>query len=74
MNSRNHLTQYILQSLGPIMYTKTCLYTMTPDRHFVVDDCSKYGWNNVIVCCGAGHAFKCVLLYIIHCCNCNHAL
>jgi len=40
------------------MYTKTCLYTMTPDRHFVVDDCSKYGWNNVIVCCGAGHAFK----------------
>ncbi|VDI42237.1 Hypothetical predicted protein [Mytilus galloprovincialis] len=53
-----HLERTIPRSLGPIMYTKTCLYTMTPDRHFVVDDCSKNGWDNVIVCCGAGHAFK----------------
>jgi len=31
---------------------------MTPDRHFIVDDCSDHGWDNVIVCCGAGHGFK----------------
>ncbi|KAK6185373.1 hypothetical protein SNE40_007623 [Patella caerulea] len=53
----------LMQSLapkfvGPIMYTKTCLYTMTPDRHFVIDKCDKEGWSDVIFCCGAGHAFK----------------
>ncbi|KAL5022048.1 hypothetical protein ScPMuIL_001203 [Solemya velum] len=44
--------------LGPIIQTKTCLYTMTPDRHFVIDTCRKYGWDDVIFCCGAGHAYK----------------
>lgn len=52
------LQKTIPRSLGPLMYTKTCLYTMPPDRHFIVDDCAMYGWNNVIVCCGAGHAYK----------------
>ncbi|XP_048254853.1 monomeric sarcosine oxidase-like isoform X2 [Haliotis rufescens] len=44
--------------LGPILQTKTCLYAMTPDRHFVVDTCAYKGWSDVIVCCGAGHAYK----------------
>ncbi|XP_046563083.1 monomeric sarcosine oxidase-like [Haliotis rubra] len=44
--------------LGPILQTKTCLYTMTPDRNFVVDTCAYKGWSDVIVCCGAGHAYK----------------
>ncbi|XP_046361732.2 monomeric sarcosine oxidase-like [Haliotis rufescens] len=43
---------------GPILSTKTCLYTMPPDRHFVVDTCAYKGWSDVIVCCGAGHAYK----------------
>eukprot|EP00058_Branchiostoma_floridae_P008581 XP_002594069.1 hypothetical protein BRAFLDRAFT_68491 [Branchiostoma floridae] len=46
------------QSLGPIMYSKTCLYTMTMDRHFVIDTLASKGWSDVIVCCGAGHAYK----------------
>ncbi|ESO99005.1 hypothetical protein LOTGIDRAFT_142355, partial [Lottia gigantea] len=36
----------------------TCLYTMTPDRHFVVDKCEKAGYPDIIICNGAGHAFK----------------
>lgn len=44
--------------LGPEMLTKTCLYTMTPDRHFTIGTCKKTGFDDVVVCCGAGHAFK----------------
>ena len=42
--------------LGPEIYTKTCLYTLTPDRDFVLD--SLPGHPNVFVAVGAGHAFK----------------
>jgi sarcosine oxidase len=46
------------QATGPIRETKTCLYTMTNDRHFVVDSLQSRGYPNVLVCQGAGHAFK----------------
>ncbi|XP_033641386.1 monomeric sarcosine oxidase-like isoform X2 [Asterias rubens] len=52
------LQKHIPKSLGPIIQTKTCLYTMTPDRHFVIDTCHRTGFPEVLVCCGAGHAFK----------------
>lgn len=35
---------------------KTCLYTMPPDREFVLDRLP--GHDEVLVCVGAGHAFK----------------
>jgi sarcosine oxidase len=35
---------------------KTCLYTMPPDRDFVLDRLP--GRDEVLVCVGAGHAFK----------------
>ncbi|RUS84466.1 hypothetical protein EGW08_007762 [Elysia chlorotica] len=44
--------------VGPVMETKTCLYTMPPDRNFLIDTASKAGFPDVIVCCGAGHAYK----------------
>ncbi|PVD25418.1 hypothetical protein C0Q70_13074 [Pomacea canaliculata] len=31
---------------------------MTPDRDFLVDTCSQFGFPEVIVCCGAGHAYN----------------
>ncbi|GFR80080.1 sarcosine oxidase [Elysia marginata] len=31
---------------------------MTPDRNFLVDTASNAGFPDVIVCCGAGHAYK----------------
>ena len=50
------LARYIPGALGPIIYTKTCLYTLTPDRDFVID--TMPGYDNVVVAIGAGHAFK----------------
>ena len=50
------LKKYIPAAHGPILYTKTCLYTLTPDRDFVID--SVPGYENVFVALGAAHAFK----------------
>jgi sarcosine oxidase len=41
---------------GGIHLAKTCLYTLTPDRDFVVDRVP--GCENVFTAIGAGHAFK----------------
>ena len=43
-------------SVGPPIYTKTCLYTLTPDRDFVVDRLPDQ--PGVVVALGAGHGFK----------------
>nr|XP_006819316.1 PREDICTED: peroxisomal sarcosine oxidase-like [Saccoglossus kowalevskii] len=50
--------KYIPKALGPKLYTKTCLYAMPPDRNFVIDTLTAKGFPQVIVCNGAGHAFK----------------
>lgn len=42
-------------ALGPVLYTKTCLYTLTPDRDFVIDRVPGMG---AVCAIGAGHAFK----------------
>jgi len=52
----NYLKTYIPGSLGPLLYTKSCLYTCTPDEHFVLDTLPKYPQVSVFV--GAGHAYK----------------
>jgi sarcosine oxidase len=41
---------------GPLHLVKTCLYTLTPDRDFVIDTLPEH--PNVCVAIGAGHAFK----------------
>jgi sarcosine oxidase len=43
-------------ALGRERRVKTCLYTMPPDREFIVDRVP--GQDRVHVCVGAGHAFK----------------
>jgi sarcosine oxidase len=48
--------RYLPTALGPLLFTKTCLYTLTPDRDFVIDRIP--GHDNVAVAIGAGHAFK----------------
>ncbi|KAJ8041174.1 Peroxisomal sarcosine oxidase [Holothuria leucospilota] len=52
------LKDLLPRSLGPILYTKTCLYTMTSDRIFVVDTAYRTGFPDVAICCGAGHVYK----------------
>ncbi len=41
---------------GEPFLTKTCLYTMTPDRDFIVDAVPEH--PNVLVCLGSAHAYK----------------
>ena len=50
------LERYLPSALGEIIYTKTCLYTLTPDRDFVVDRVP--GHPDVAVAIGGGHGFK----------------
>jgi sarcosine oxidase len=50
------LKRYLPTAIGPIIYTKSCLYTLTPDRDFIIDTIPEY--PNVSVAVGAGHAFK----------------
>jgi sarcosine oxidase len=48
--------RFIPGAIGAPLYTKTCLYTMPPDRDFIVDTAP--GHPNVVVVQGAAHAFK----------------
>jgi sarcosine oxidase len=54
------IDQFVFQTLptafGPPILIKTCLYTMPPDRDFVLDSLPHQ--SNVAVAVGAGHAFK----------------
>jgi sarcosine oxidase len=50
------LTRHLPGALGPPHLVKTCLYTLTPDRDFVIDRLPEH--PNVSVAIGAGHAFK----------------
>jgi sarcosine oxidase len=46
----------LLPGIGPPHHTVTCLYTLTPDRDFVID--AVPGHPHVYVGLGAAHAFK----------------
>ncbi len=50
------LAERIPDFLGPMLYTKPCLYTMPPDRNFILDTLPEH--PNVSVVVGAGHGFK----------------
>ena len=50
------LAEHLPEFGGPELYTKTCLYTIPPDQHFILDRVPSV--PNVTVGVGAGHAFK----------------
>ncbi len=50
------LARRLPAALGPCTLVKTCLYTLTPDRDFVIDRLPDRA--NVCIAIGAGHAFK----------------
>jgi sarcosine oxidase len=52
---QDFLAKYIPAALGPIIYTKTCLYSLTPDRDFVIDAVPQHP---ALVAIGGGHGFK----------------
>ena len=43
-------------AVGPEIYTRTCLYTLTPDRDFVIDRLPEM--PGVSIGLGAAHGFK----------------
>jgi sarcosine oxidase len=55
-NLRGFLERYIPGSVGPELYTKTCLYDMPPDREFVLGVLPDV--PQISVFNGAGHGFK----------------
>jgi sarcosine oxidase len=48
-------------AVGPAIRTKTCLYTLTPDRDFVLDRVPEH--PGVVVALGAAHAYKFAALF-----------
>ena len=53
---RGFTAHHLPDAVGPVRLAKTCLYTLTPDRDFVVDRVP--GADNIYTIVGAGHAFK----------------
>ena len=52
------LRKYIPAAGDNIIHTKHCLYTYSPDTHFIIDHLPGYD-NRVVVACGfSGHGFK----------------
>lgn len=50
------VTEHLPAALGPPLEVKTCLYTLTPDAHFVLDRVP--GQRAAVVGLGTAHAFK----------------
>jgi sarcosine oxidase len=50
------LGRHLPGHIGPEILTKTCLYTLTPDRDFVVDRLPDH--PGVLVVLGAAHGYK----------------
>lgn len=48
-------------AIGPALRTKTCLYTLTPDRDFVIDRVPDH--PGIVVALGAAHAYKFAALF-----------
>jgi sarcosine oxidase len=53
---RAFVRRHLPSAEGPEVLVKTCLYTLTPDRDFIID--ALPGHRNVCVAIGAGHAYK----------------
>ncbi len=54
---RNVLDTYMPGASGPVLRTLTCMYSNTPDTHFVIDHHPSL--PNVVLACGfSGHGFK----------------
>jgi sarcosine oxidase len=56
-NGRRFLREFLPDGNGPLRLMSVCIYTLTPDHHFVIDLHPEHG--NVAVAAGfSGHGFK----------------
>ncbi len=49
--------RYLPQAAGELASSRVCLYTLTPDEHFIIDQHPAYPQVVIASCC-SGHAFK----------------
>ena len=54
---RSALARYLPQANGPALSLKTCMFTMTPDEHFIIDTLPEMPQAVVVSPC-SGHGFK----------------
>jgi sarcosine oxidase len=51
------LSKYLPEADGPLLSIRTCMYTVSPDSHFIIDRLPRH--DRVTVACGfSGHGFK----------------
>ena len=55
------LARHLPATLGRRSHTKTCLYTLTPDRDFVIDRVP--GHPGIVIALGAAHGYKFAALF-----------
>ena len=55
---RDRVHRYFPDAAGPILETKTCLYTMSSDEHFIVDHLPGFEEVACVACGFSGHGFK----------------
>lgn len=54
---RDFIARYMPAANGEVVATGTCMYSLTPDTHFVIDHHPRH--RNVVIACGfSGHGFK----------------
>src|SRR3972149_5843204 len=54
---RDFIGRYMPAASGPLLASTTCMYTMTPDGHFIIAFHPQH--QNVVLACGfSGHGFK----------------
>lgn len=56
-HARSVLAQWIPSAAGPLVATKACMYTVTPDRHFAIGYHPRD--SRIVIACGfSGHGYK----------------
>ena len=55
------LARHLPEALGARQHAKTCLYTLTPDRDFVIDRVPEH--PDILVALGAAHGYKFAALF-----------
>jgi N-methyl-L-tryptophan oxidase len=56
-NIRDFLNRYMPQAAGNLIKGKVCMYTKTPDEHFIIDLHPQF--KNIAIAAGfSGHGFK----------------
>jgi glycine/D-amino acid oxidase-like deaminating enzyme len=56
---RPAIERHLPDANGPLLSMQICMYTNSPDSHFIVDRHPAHERGNVIIACGfSGHGFK----------------